>query len=39
MTSEVSATDFNKLQNISAFLKGEECYHPAADPKNAKLVQ
>ena len=40
MTSEVSAADYKKLQNISAFLKGEEFYHIVTDyPKKAKLVQ
>jgi hypothetical protein len=31
MTSEVSATDYNKLQNVSTFLKGEEFCHLVAD--------
>ena len=31
MTSEVTAADYRKLQNISAFLKGEEFYHLVAD--------
>jgi hypothetical protein len=31
MTSEVTASDYKKLQNISAFLKGEEFYHLVAD--------
>jgi hypothetical protein len=40
MTSEVNAADYKKLQNISAFLKGEEFYHLVADfPKKNKLVQ
>lgn len=40
MTSEVTAKDYRKLQNISAFLKGEEFYHLVADfPKKNKLVQ
>ncbi len=38
MTSEVTAADYKKLQNISAFLKGEEFYHLVAEfPK--KRVQ
>ena len=40
MTSEVTAADYKKLQNISAFLKGEEFYHLVADfPKSNKRVQ
>ena len=40
MTSEVTAADYKKLQNISAFLKGEEFHHLVADyPKKNKLVQ
>jgi hypothetical protein len=40
MTSEVTASDYKKLQNISAFLKGEEFYHLVADfPKKKKRVQ
>ena len=40
MTSEVTAKDYRKLQNISAFLTGEEFYHLVADfPKKNKLVQ
>ena len=40
MTSEVTAADYKKLQNISAFLKGEEFYHLLADfPKKNKRVQ
>ena len=40
MTSEVTASDYKKLQNISAFLKGEEFYHLVADfPKKNKRVQ
>jgi hypothetical protein len=31
MTSEVTAADYKKLQNDSAFLKGEEFYHLVAD--------
>jgi hypothetical protein len=31
MTSEVTADDYKKLQNNSAFLKGEEFYHLVAD--------
>jgi hypothetical protein len=31
MTSEVTATNYKKLQSISAFLKGEEFYHLVAD--------
>lgn len=38
MTSEVNATDYKKLQNISSFLKGEEFYHLVADyPKKPNL--
>jgi len=38
MTSEVNATDYKKLQNISAYLKGEilSCCRLS---KNIKLVQ
>jgi hypothetical protein len=38
MTSDVTAADYRKLQNISAFLKGEEFYHLVADfPKKINL--
>jgi hypothetical protein len=40
MTSDVTAADYKKLQDISAFLKGEELFHLVADfPKKNKLVQ
>ena len=39
MTSDVTAADYRKLQNISAFLKGEEFYHLVADFPKKKLVQ
>jgi hypothetical protein len=40
MTSEVTSADYKKLQNISAFLKGEELNHLVADfPKRNKHVQ
>ncbi len=40
MTSEVTAANYKRLQDISAFLKGEEFYHLVADfPKKNKLVQ
>ena len=39
MTSEVTAADYKKLQNISAFLKGEEFHHLVADFQKNKCVQ
>jgi hypothetical protein len=38
MTSEVSAADYKKLQNISAFLKVEEFYHLAAGYPKINLL-
>jgi hypothetical protein len=39
MTSEVTASDYKKLQNISTFLKGGEFYHLVADFPKKKRVQ
>jgi hypothetical protein len=39
MNSEVNASDFKRLWNISAFLKGENFYELANYPTKAKIVQ
>ena len=39
MTSEVNASDFKRLRNMSAFLKGENFYELASYPTKAKQVQ
>ena len=39
MSSEVTSSDFRKLQNVSKFLKNEEFYQLANFPAKAKLVQ
>jgi hypothetical protein len=39
MNSEVNASDFKRLWNISRFLKGENFYELASYPTKAKIVQ